>query len=188
MTKQKICDIIEAWTVRKMPKTYQINEEQKKEIDELKNSIKDATLYKKLEVLSLRASGTRNEQIAKITGYSKSRVSALVCEYAKNGMGYFKCEHRIGGNRRNMPIEQEKEFLKQFEMLAEKGQIITIEDIYHEYLKTYKNASKTTIYKLLKRHGWRKIMPRSRHPKKASEEAIEASKKLKIDTESSGIM
>ena len=34
------------------------------------------------------------------------------------------------------------------------------------------------IYKVLKRHGWRKIKPRSRHPKKASPEAIEASKKL----------
>jgi len=33
------------------------------------------------------------------------------------------------------------------------------------------------IYKLLKRHGWRKIKPRPEHPQKASEEEIEASKK-----------
>ncbi|MDE7249890.1 MAG: winged helix-turn-helix domain-containing protein, partial [Lachnospiraceae bacterium] len=33
------------------------------------------------------------------------------------------------------------------------------------------------IYCVLKRHGWRKVMPRSRHPKKASEEVIETSKK-----------
>lgn len=32
------------------------------------------------------------------------------------------------------------------------------------------------IYRALKRHNWRKVMPRSRHPKKASEEAINASK------------
>ena len=31
---------------------------------------------------------------------------------------------------------------------------------------------------LLERHNWRKVMPRSRHPKKASDEAIEASKKI----------
>ena len=36
------------------------------------------------------------------------------------------------------------------------------------------------IYRMLKRHGWRKVMPRSKHPKKANEEAIEASKKLKL--------
>ena len=35
----------------------------------------------------------------------------------------------------------------------------------------------SAIYYLLKKHEWRKIMPRSRHPKKASPEAIEAYKK-----------
>ncbi len=34
---------------------------------------------------------------------------------------------------------------------------------------------------VLKRKGWRKVMPRSKHPKKASPEAIEASKKLKLE-------
>ena len=165
-----------------MPKTHQIKDEMKKEIEEIKNSTKDARLYKKLEVLSLRAAGMKNEQIAEITGYSKSRVSALVCEYAKNGIGYFIYEHRIGGNRRNMSIEEEKAFLNQFHELAEKGQMLTVEDIFLEYLKTHENASISTIYKLLHRYGWRKIMPRSKHPKKASEEAIEASKKLTMNS------
>ena len=161
-----------------MPKTHLIDDKQKREIEEAKKSTKDAKLYKKLEVLSLRATGMKNEQIAEITGYSKSRVSALVSEYAKNGIGYFICEHRVGGNRRNMSLADEKEFLKQFQELAEKGQLLTIEDIFLEYLKMHNNASIATIYKLLHRHGWRKIMPRSAHPKKASTEAIEASKKL----------
>ena len=111
MTKGKKYDIIKAWRVIEMPKTHRINDEMKKEIEEIKNSTKDVRLYKKLEVLSLRATGIRNEQIAEITGYSKSRVSALVSEYAKNGIGYFICEHRVGGNRRNMPFDQEKAFL-----------------------------------------------------------------------------
>ncbi len=29
---------------------------------------------------------------------------------------------------------------------------------------------------MLKRHGWRKVMLRTKHPKKADDEAIEASK------------
>ena len=40
------------------------------------------------------------------------------------------------------------------------------------------------IYYVLKRHGWRKVMPRSRHPKKASEEVIATSKKLKHESQS----
>jgi len=34
------------------------------------------------------------------------------------------------------------------------------------------------IYRLLKRHGYKKVMPRSRHPKKAKQEVIETSKKI----------
>ena len=34
------------------------------------------------------------------------------------------------------------------------------------------------IYYVLHRHKWRKVMLRSRHPKKASEEVVETSKKL----------
>lgn len=39
------------------------------------------------------------------------------------------------------------------------------------------------IYYTLKRHGWRKIKPRRRHPKKASAKVIEASKKLTFESE-----
>jgi hypothetical protein len=35
---------------------------------------------------------------------------------------------------------------------------------------------------LLERHDWRMVMPRGKHPKKASEAEIEASKKLKLNT------
>jgi hypothetical protein len=37
------------------------------------------------------------------------------------------------------------------------------------------------IDRVLKRQEWRKVKPRSRHPKKAGTEAIEASKKLTIE-------
>ena len=41
-----------------------------------------------------------------------------------------------------------------------------------------KNTGRVYVYNVLKRHGWSKKMPRSRHPKAADEEACEASKKL----------
>ncbi len=37
---------------------------------------------------------------------------------------------------------------------------------------------------VLHRHGWRKVMPRSRRPKKAGDEEIAASKKSMIQSES----
>ena len=55
-------------------------------------------------------------------------------------------------------------------------EISEIEEAYQEKVKH--KIGNVQIYRVLRRHGWRKIMPRSKHPKKASEEAIEASKKL----------
>ncbi|MCK5555297.1 MAG: winged helix-turn-helix domain-containing protein [Alphaproteobacteria bacterium] len=43
--------------------------------------------------------------------------------------------------------------------------------------KLGKNIPLSTTYRLLHRHGWRKIMPRSRHPK-ANKESQAAFKKM----------
>ena len=79
-----------------------------------------------------------------------------------------------------MSFEEEAAILAPFKKRAEKGEMVEISEI----AKAYQNAvahkvSDTQIDCVLHRHGWRKVMPRSRHPKKASEEVIETSKKLK---------
>jgi len=45
--------------------------------------------------------------------------------------------------------------------------------------KLGRDTGRGYIYMVLERNGWRKIMPRSKHPKKADDATIEASKKLK---------
>lgn len=162
-----------------MPKTHKFTLEQAAEIEGLLQKTTDTLLYKKLQVLQLRMEGYRNTEIAKITGYSKSRVSALVCIYAGSGAEYFKAEQRVGGNRRNLSFEEEAQLLDTFAQQAEQGNIITVADIKSSYDEACGHESGSgTIYQVLARHDWRKIMPRSKHPKKASKDAIEASKKL----------
>ena len=164
-----------------MPKTHQFTDEQYHEVMAQMNKTKGAVLSKKLEVLQLRMEGYKNAEIAKITKYSKSRVSALVCIYANEGLSYFKQENRKGGQRRNMSYEEETTFLSAYKKLAEKGQIIEVSEIKKAYEeKVGHKIGKGQIYRVLKRQGWRKVMPRSRHPKKASDEVIETSKKLTI--------
>ena len=78
-----------------------------------------------------------------------------------------------------MTDAQEREILDEFEKKAQEGQIITAQEIKAAFDKVRgKDTGRGYIYMLLERHGWRKVMPRSRHPKAASEEACEASKKL----------
>ena len=162
-----------------MPKTHQFNNNQYSEVVQELDKTKEAALRKKLEVLQLRMEGYKNAEISKITKYSKSRVSALICLYAKDGIAYFQQENRQGGNRRNMSCSEEVTFLSAYKELAEQGQIIEVGEIKKAYEeKVGHRIGKEQIYRVLRRHGWRKVMPRSKHPNKASGEAIEASKKL----------
>ena len=87
----------------------------------------------------------------------------------------------MGGRvRENMSFEEEATLLEQFKAKAEKGQLVEISEIKEAYDKAIGHKSGSAqIYRVLHRHGWRNILPRSKRPQKASDEAIEASKKLK---------
>ena len=162
-----------------MPKTYIFTVAQREEVKETLKKAEKAKLSRKLQVLDLRIRGYKNAKIAEITGYSKSRVSAIVCIYAKGGISYFLQENRMSGNRRNMSYEQEAQLLAEYEQQAMTGQIVETGEIKKAYEeKSGHTIGSSQIYRVLARHGWRKVMPRSKHPKKASDEAIEASKKL----------
>ena len=79
-----------------------------------------------------------------------------------------------------MSEKEENEILRSFENDAEKGTVVIARDIKRVFdEKLGRDTGRGYIYMLLKRHNWRKVMPRSKHPKKATPEAIEASKKLR---------
>jgi hypothetical protein len=83
-----------------------------------------------------------------------------------------------------MSNAQEEAILKEFNETAQLGRIITPSEIKKRYDEVLGRETKPTfIYAVLKRHGWRKVMPRSKHPNKASDEVIEASKKLTVKCE-----
>ena len=79
-----------------------------------------------------------------------------------------------------MSDDEANAFLASFEENASKGQIITIDDIAKTYDDAVgvKHKSLSTVYYLLHKFGWRKAAPKQYHLGKASEETIEASKKL----------
>jgi len=165
-----------------MPKTYRITAENTKELREAMRERKNSRYYAKLQSVALRGEGKENEEIGAITGYHPAYVSRLVSIYCNNGLSGLCQDGRKGGNNRNMTCEEEKEFLAGFEEAARRGQVTTIEKIATAYDKATgkKHKSKSTVYYLLHKHEWREITPQRVHPGKASEEAIEASKKLTV--------
>lgn len=134
--------------------------------------------YIRLKAIYLRLSGHTVKSIAEKLDVGKSTIFTWLKGYKKDSVQALKNKKRTGNNR-NLSIEEEKEFLKQFEEKAQKGQIVTAKEIEKAYIERVGHSiGSGQIYRVLKRNGFRKVMPRSKHPKKASEEVIETSKKL----------
>ncbi len=149
----------------------------------VEKKIKDIKAYKRLQVLRMYGQGIPNEDIKEATEYSLPQISHIVTIYLKDGIERVITDKRTSNNRR-MSFSGEEKFLEQFIDLADAGQIVTVKEILTKFEETTgKPSNTTTIYQLLKRHGWRKVAPRPAHPGKASEEEINSSKKL---TQNSG--
>ena len=88
-------------------------------------------------------------------------------------------EKHYGGNHRNMSEAEEAAFLEAYIQQTEQGHLLDVREIAAAYEeKVGHQIGNSQIYRVLHRHKWRKVMPRSKHPNKASEEVIETSKKL----------
>jgi len=162
-----------------MSKTYTINQEQAMEVKAVRKTVKDKKVDKRLHAIQLRGEGYKNPEIAVKLDTSAAMVSHWVSTYCNNGIESLM-GGKYGGNRRNMSVAEEAEFLKYYKDQATQGKLIEVGAIKADYeAKVGHSIGGSQIYRVLRRHGWRKIMPRSKHPNKASNEVIEASKKLK---------
>jgi len=154
---------------------------QKSQIKHWKKKISDAKLYRKIEVLDYASKGYTHREISELTDFGISRISDLVREFVKNGIEYFIKEHRKGSNPRNLTPKQEEQLINEFREKAIKGQIVSLTEMKMRYEELRgKETANSTFYDFLERVKWRRVMPRGAHPKKATDEAVEASKKLTI--------
>ncbi len=76
------------------------------------------------------------------------------------------------GGRRNALLspEEENEFLALWISKAERGEVLTVPPIHRALMERIgKEFPLSTTYRLLMRHGWRKVKPDTRHPKSVPE-------------------
>ena len=161
-----------------MAQMYKFSEKEIEEIAQARRENKNKRAEVRLKALEMRARGIKANEIAEVTGFHSAYIAQLAAKYKKGGIEAISGNH-YGGNRRNMSIEEEAAILAPFRERAAKGELVEIKEIKAAYQAAVDHPiSVSQIYYVLHRHGWRKVMPRSRHPKKASDETIEASKKL----------
>jgi transposase len=121
--------------------------------------------------------GLSNKVIVDILGWNINTVRITQRDFISRGIDALVEEKRGGRRRQLMTIEEEKSFLASFEIAARDGEILVANEIRASLEKHLgRTVHKSTVYRLLRRHNWRKVMPRPKHPKQ-DELTIEAFKK-----------
>jgi transposase len=106
------------------------------------------------------------EEIATHTGVSVSTVRRVISTY--NRFGVVAVETPGTGGRRHeyLTLEQERAFLAPFFSRAAAGEIATAAEIQRAFEAAVQHpVHPSTIFRLLNRHAWRKLVPRPVHPK-----------------------
>lgn len=164
-----------------MATKHEFSEAEKRAIQEARKKNKNKRAEARLKALELCAEGKKVKEVGAICGFHPNTVTALLSRYRKKGLEWI-AGNNYGGNNRNMSFEEEAAILEPFKKRAEEGHLVDIGEIKQVYQDAVGHSIGTSqIYYVLHRHNWRKVMPRSRHPKKASKEVIEASKKLTLN-------
>ena len=159
-------------------KRERFTDKEREEIQEAMRGVHADHVVKRMMALKLMVvDGITSAEAARYSGLHATSVNRNIRIYRQEGIEAITGRRHNHGNR-YMSNEEEEAFLEQFREQSESGQIIEVTDIYKAYQESVGHAvTRNAIYYILKKHKWRKVMPRSKHPKKASPEAIEAYKK-----------
>ena len=134
--------------------------------------------WRRLEVVWLREKlGLSGPEVSTALSYKLQTVHAIWHQWTKEKESLFRRPRPGGRKHAYLTVEEEKEFLAPFFRKAEAGGVLTVAEIKETYEKLVnKRVPPSTIYRLLHRHGWRKIAPRKRHPKSDPKQQEKAKK------------
>ena len=103
------------------------------------------------------------DQVATAIGWHPGSVRKLQARYFKDGEAALK---RGGRYYQNLTLEEERQLLQEFLAQSERGEILAVSRVKAAYEQALgRKVPKSTVYRMLARHGWRKVAPRPRHPK-----------------------
>ena len=124
--------------------------------------------YRRFQVVYLAAGKElRDDEISQLTGYSVSRIRAILMQCRRAGVASLMEKPRGGRRSETMTVAEEAAFLSGYIEQAKQGGVLVVHDIHQALHKhTGKEVSLATVYNLLHRHNWRKIVPRRYHPKR----------------------
>lgn len=128
-------------------------------------------------VLLPMVAGRTLEQTAALLGVGRATVPRLRARFRQMALGQ-GTRRQWGGRRRAlMSLEEERQFLAPWMEQSQRGEMLVVSPLRAALAqKLGRRVSASVAYRMLARHGWRKVAPDTRHPK-SDPQAQEAWKK-----------
>lgn len=121
-----------------------------------------------LSVVIPKVCGVTNAATGQMLGVGVSTIVRMQKQIRDQIAGRLTKKDSSGGRRRqHLSAEEEDRFLEPWIQKAEIGGVLVVPPI-HQALAQHLGHSEaaSTVYRLLARHGWRKVSPDTCHPKR----------------------
>jgi transposase len=121
--------------------------------------------FQRWQAIYLVTKGLGVEQAAEYIGVAKGTIYQWIFQYNHQGPKSFSLHGRGGRRFGMMSVAEEAALLESIRTEAERGEIVGafwLRELVEK--KLGRKVSKDYLYDLLHRHGWRKVVPRPRHP------------------------
>ena len=107
------------------------------------------------------------EQTAMVLGVGRATVARYQAKVGRRLTHPAELEPEWGGRRRAaLSLEEEREFLQPWAELAAEGGMLVVAPLRAALAQKLGRAvTHSVVYRMLARHGWRKVAPDTRHPK-----------------------
>jgi transposase len=122
--------------------------------------------FQRVQCVWLRAAlGLNANQVAEAIGWQPTSVRRVQAQFWRQGEALWERPGRGGRRHQNLTVEEEARLLQGFFPGAEEGRLLEVSRVKQAYEQAVGRAvPKSTVYRMLARHGWRKLAPRPRHP------------------------
>jgi transposase len=158
----------------------QFTEQQKREVEEALKVTRNKEEYQRIQVVWLRMTlGLRASEIGKLTGLHPASIWRIHARFFREGSSIFNSNPHGGRYRENLTLSEEKKVLSPFVKSASVSGVLIVSGIKLAYEKALGHqVPKSTVYRMLERHGWRKLAPRPSHPNADPEAQADLKKTL----------
>jgi transposase len=144
-----------------------------KVVSQAQKAVAQATSLQELRaaqaVLLPAIMGTTLTETAALLGVGRATVARLQADFRQaKKPNVASAKQRNWGGRRNalLTVKEEEEFLTPWLEQARTGGVLVVSPLRAALAQRLgKRVKASVVYRLLARHGWRKVAPDTRHPK-----------------------